>query len=416
MKRLQEFETNSMFLFCLLMIANVCNYFFQVILGNIMTVEDYGVVNTILGIVAILSVPTTIITMISARYTAMYVSLKNNRSVSSVLKFLFGFTLITAGTLLFVGAIGIKQITGLFGFSVFGYVAGALIISVANLAFSVTAGTLQGLKQFFYYGIQAILLGVGKLVLSIVLVILQFRVYGVITAIFIATLLSFMYGMIHIRSYLSNIWKYNLVNIIDIKEFCKYALAVIMAQGSIIAITNGDVLLVKIYFGDTMTGVYSSASVIGKIAMYVTTAIIAALFPMAVEKNQKNEDTFPLFQKAMIYGGAASVGAALGMNLLGNFVIGILFGERYNKAIPYLPYVCIYIVPLTFLTILMNYVLAVGKVKVFSISIFVGLIGILAMAAVMHSSIEKIMIMSGVILFSIFLVNIIWMLWDRRLD
>ena len=72
MKKLQEFEKNSMILFVLLMGANGCNYLFQIIAGNLMEVEDYGVVNTVLGLVGILAIPTTMISMVSARYTAIF--------------------------------------------------------------------------------------------------------------------------------------------------------------------------------------------------------------------------------------------------------------------------------------------------------------------------------------------------------
>ena len=65
MKKLQEFEKNSMILFVLLMGANGCNYLFQIIAGNRMEVEDYGVVNTVLGLVGILTIPTTMISMVS---------------------------------------------------------------------------------------------------------------------------------------------------------------------------------------------------------------------------------------------------------------------------------------------------------------------------------------------------------------
>ena len=61
MKKIQEFEKNSLILFILMMVSNVCNYIFQITVGNMMTVEDYGIVNTVLGIVGILTIPTTII-------------------------------------------------------------------------------------------------------------------------------------------------------------------------------------------------------------------------------------------------------------------------------------------------------------------------------------------------------------------
>lgn len=38
----QEFEKNSLLLFVLMMSANVCNYLFQIVMGNLMEVEQYA--------------------------------------------------------------------------------------------------------------------------------------------------------------------------------------------------------------------------------------------------------------------------------------------------------------------------------------------------------------------------------------
>ena len=49
MKRMKkigrEFEKNSFMLFVLMMSANVCNYLFQIIMGNLMEVEQYAQAN-----------------------------------------------------------------------------------------------------------------------------------------------------------------------------------------------------------------------------------------------------------------------------------------------------------------------------------------------------------------------------------
>ena len=70
----REFEKNSFMLFVLMMSANVCNYLFQIIMGNLMEVEQYAQANTVVSLVGVLSIPTTIITMISARYIALNAS------------------------------------------------------------------------------------------------------------------------------------------------------------------------------------------------------------------------------------------------------------------------------------------------------------------------------------------------------
>ena len=416
MKKIQEFEKNSLILFVLMMSSNVCNYVFQITVGNMMAVKDYGVVNTVLAIVGILSIPTTIITMISARYIALSASKGNEDEISSVLQLLFRFIILVGVILLFFGFIGIRRITQIFNLDSAGYVAGALVIAIVNLIFSVTSGTLQGLKKFFPYGVQTVLTAGGKLAFSILLILLGWRVYGVIAAMLCGIILAIVYGLHHMKSYIRHTFQYQGGSIIDVEEFIRYAIGTIVVQSCVIALTNGDVLLVKAFFSDQDAGIYSSAMVIGKIAMYVSTAVIATLFPLVVERNQKGESTAPILKKALFYGGGMALACAVGMITLGKYVIGILFGERYAAAIVYLPYVCLFVVPLTFISILTNYMLAVGKTKVVGISIGVGLIVIIGSCGVFHDTIPHIMMICGTVLSIVFWGNLLYLWYLNQKD
>lgn len=404
-----SFEKNSMLLFVLMMSANVCNYLFQIIMGNLMEVEQYAQANTVVSLVGVLSIPTTIITMISARYIALNASNEERGYIRSVitlvLKFAMGVGLVLTAVILIL----LNKITSLFALESRCYVIGALVITVANLCYSITSGTLQGLKKFFQYGMQSILIAIGKLIFSIVLVMIGWKVYGIIVAILIGTLLAIVYGVHYMKKY---VWKKNgwvTEHGIDLKEFMHYSIGTIVAQGCVIALTNGDILLVKAYFNDTEAGLYSSASVIGKIAMYVSTAIVATLFPMVVEKHQKGENTENLFRKAMLYGGGMAVACASGMLLFGKLVIGMLFGERYLQAINILPAVCIYVVALTFITVMMNYLLAIDRVKVFGTVMVVSLVTIIVFSVWFHESVTQLMTMAGCILLVAFGLNFLYL-------
>lgn len=405
-KEKNAFEKNSILLFILMMGANVCSYLFQIIVGNLMEVGSFAQVNTVLAIVSVLSIPTTIIIMICARYIAIYVAEHNEQGIVAVMRVLLRFTLIVAAMLVAAILVLMNGITKIFALHSKWYVVGALIIAIVNLFFSITAGTLQGMKRFFPYGVQTILMALGKLVFSVIFIWIGWSVFGVIVAIMIGISLAILYGLYHMGHYVREAICNRGKSGIDAEEFVKYAFGTIVAQGCVVALTNGDILLVKAYFTDTEAGLYSSAMVIGKIAMYVSTAIVATLFPMVVEKYQKGEDTVPLLKKAMLYGGGISALCAIGMVTLGNFVIGTLFGERYLKAISFLPVVCMYVVPLTFITILMNYVLAINKVKVFDILMAVCVIAIIGLSLILHATVQQLMIMCGGVLWIIFLINI----------
>lgn len=416
MKKVQEFEKNSIVLFVLMMSANVCNYLFQIIVGNLLSVEDYGVVNTVVSLIGIFSIPTTIVTLITARYIAICSTETERDTVPKILNLLLKFVTIVSVVLVIIVLCGLNKITALFDIERKGYILGALLVGIVNLFFSITSGTLQGRKQFFSYGIQTIFVATGKLVLSIVLILIGWRIYGVIVAMIIGIIVAIIYGIIHMKAVIRKAIQYRGKAPINILDFSRYAFGVIVAQGCVIAITNGDVLLVKTYFSETDTGIYSSAAVIGKIAMYVSTAVVAALFPMVVELHENGKNTIPLLKKALLYGGGMALICGLGMSFLGKYIICILFGERYTTAILYLPYVCIFVIPLTFVTILMNYVLAIGKTKMFGISTSVALVSIIVFSTMMHDTIGSLMVLSGTILTVLFLENMLYLYYSKKDD
>ena len=185
-----------------------------------------------------------------------------------------------------------------------------------------------------------------------------------------------------------------------------------MAQGCVIALTNGDILLVKAYFDDTQAGLYSSASVIGKIAMYVSTAIGNTFPKWSWKSTRKGRVREKLFWKAMLYGGGMAVICAVSMVLFGKLVISLLFGERYMQAIHILPaWVCVYVVALTFITIMMNYLFRYDdRVKVFGTVMVAGLEAQSAVFSVwFHESVVQLMTMTGCVLLVAFVVNFLYL-------
>ena len=147
----QEFEKNSLLLFVLMMSANVCNYLFQIVMGNLMEVEQYAQANTVVSLVGVLSIPTTIITMISARYIALNASNGRYDRIRDVIHLMLKFASCIGLVLAIVILILLNKITILFALDSKYYVIGALVITIVNLCYSITSGTLQGMKHFFQH-------------------------------------------------------------------------------------------------------------------------------------------------------------------------------------------------------------------------------------------------------------------------
>ncbi len=395
-----------MILFLFMMGTNVCNYLFQIVIGRLLSVTDYGTVNTLMSLIIYFSIPNSIISMIAARYIALYRDMDSKDRIFSVIRFLLKCGVVITVIIVLLSLLFAAPIADLFHLDTRLLVYGCAAIAIINASAAVMYGILQGLQFFFPYGIQGVINAVCKLAGSILLILLGYKAGGVIAAMIIGAALTVLYCAFCIRGYLASAARYKGENVVDFKEFIRFALGMIIAQSSITALTNGDILLVKALFDDTVAGTYSSAMVIGKIAMYVSAAVVAAFFPMVVEEHSKGHDTGRLFRKALLYGGGSSVIMALGLNLLGRYVIGILFGQKYLAAIRYLPAVCMFVVPLTFLTVIMNYVLAIDRAGFFAVSALVSAVIILVSAGFFHTDVVQVMTLCGIILSADVIANL----------
>lgn len=402
MKKDHSFEKNSLIIFVLMQLANVCNYLFQIFTGNLMSVEDYAVLNTLVSLYALFCMPNTIISLICAKFFA---EINSEEEKGAIIKTLMLLVEVVIALIVVVGVIITPLLGSGFGIDNYSYLIVVIAMSVVSIIYYLAYGILQGMQNFVRMGIQSFIASFLKFALTIVFLILGMRIFGALAGILIGTIIAMIYGIYPLRESVVEAFKTKKRK--KIPNFVKFIIGNFIAQGCIIAYTNGDILLIKYYFDSSEAGVYSSAMVIGKIAMYVSTAVVATLFPMVITKKKLGESTKSLFLKALLYGGGASVICSVLMILLGDYVIGIMFGERYAQAVGYLSSVCIYVVPLTFNVILMNYLIALDKLKHFSISSLIGIVLILTSISLKHESIMQVMSIVGFVLTVVFVYNVV---------
>ncbi len=387
-RRAGELEKNSFMLFIIMMFGNFLNYLFQIIMGGLLDVEDYGRLSALLSIIAILSVISGVMTMVTAKYTVEYVHHERLHRLRYLFISILKVIAVFAGAILLLGIVFSSVISRELKIGNDILVIATVIASVVSLFTSVVLGILQGLKRFFHFGMTSFLAILGKFAFGIALVLIGLQLYGPITAIILGMFISFGYGIFQIRSQIIRP-ENDGPEPFPKQMFFRFVGKVIVIQVCISLITNGDILLVKYFFSEQEAGIYSSAMMIGKISLYAATAIVAALFPMTMEKVVKGVGAKRLLFKSLLYSGGIAVLCALVLNLFPDFIINILYGQKYLSSAPLLLPISSLVIPVTIFTILMNYQMATGKTRVLSIT----LIGCIVLSGVLvqffHSSIPQ---------------------------
>ena len=289
-----ELVRGSMILIIMLGLFNVLNYIFQMSMAKLLGPADYGILAVLMSFVYIFGIPSeaiqTIITRYASRFNSkkqygkmkdlLYRSMKKGM-VFSIIVFLIFFIL----SFWFSGILKINTwlliITGLIIFSAF--------IS------PIIRGILQGQKRFFGMGGNFILESLTKVIFSIILVLIGFKVYGAITGVIIGISIAFLFGIFLIRKVIKAKRKAS-----KFTGIYSYNLPVIIAMTSIVLIYSIDIIIARIIFNPETAGIYAFVSLIGKTIFFSSSAIGKAMFPLASEHFSNKIKTGKLLKKSVI--------------------------------------------------------------------------------------------------------------------
>ena len=99
---------------------------------------------------------------------------------------------------------------------------------------------------------------------------------------------------------------------------------------------------------------------------------------------------------------------AVGMNVVGRPLIGLLFGERYLAAIDLLLPISFYVVPVACLTILINYLMPLGRSGFFAVSMTAGYLLIFVLVSRFHHTVAQMLYIMGGGLLLVLAANLIY--------
>jgi len=163
------------------------------------------------------------------------------------------------------------------------------------------------------------------------------------------------------------------------KEMFHYSIPVSITWGILIFISYMDIPLVKHYFNAYQAGIYSSASMIGKIGFFLPTVLLHAFFPEVINNDKLGKSSIPLL--AFMLGMTLLICSSyvLVVFFFKESIITLLFGEKYLLAGEYLTKMTIFMSIVGMITVLFNFFLAKEIYHYLYISIFVIILGVIVL-------------------------------------
>jgi len=359
-----ELFRSSIILIVLSNLGNGINLIFQFFMARMLSDSDFGVFAFLINLFFIFAVPALAIqTAISKKTTEL-----NSKKEYGKIKGLFKQT---TKKLFFISVIlGIIFIILSFLFHKaanidFPILALSSVAIIFSLIGPVILGILQGLKKFTGLGWNGIIGFSTKLILSIILVYMGFRVYGAVIGIIVGMFASWFAALWFIKDFKEE--KEN-AKLYSLKELGPFIVLFVITL-----IYSVDVLLGKFLFDPNLIGNYSRISLLGKMILFACMSISTVMFPISLERHIKGVRSTGIIRKSSILVFVICFFGLLFFYLFPEQIIGLLFGARY-VAFAYL------LLPLGFafsfisgINLIVVYGLSINKFKLRE-SLFLGLL------------------------------------------
>ncbi|MBU1122418.1 MAG: oligosaccharide flippase family protein [Candidatus Omnitrophota bacterium] len=345
--------------------AGVFNLLYHLVTVRILTPQDYGTFNALVSFIMFTSMAVTPFGTTLTRFFTEYIAknkltylvtvfkkLNKRLIISSVFVFLFflmlaspiaGFLKVKSGYIVFCG--------GIIGLSL-----------IAPLVISL----LQSFQKFKSFSFIGIISSLGKLIIGGGLMFAGFKIWGGI--------IGFLVGPITIICvalfFLPRLFRQELKSVsfsdsvlVNIAPIYKYFFPVSVALLSFTFLTTMDVILVKHFFSELDAGYYSIAQMVGKIVLFLPSALAIVILPKSTKAHVTNSSSTKILYKSLFLGGLCCLSFIIITFLFPDLLLKILTGavNPVSKQLVGLFALSMGFYALTFIVI--NFLLAIHNVK-----------------------------------------------------
>ncbi len=313
---------------------NAGNYLFHLISARRLGPARYGDLATLIAIAGLISLPLGGVQLWVARHVAQYQATGDDDAAHWFVHRVGRYLVICAAfaTILLLAMTGPIQ-------HALGIASPAAVAIMALTAFPaivspVTWGLAQGLERF---GLTSLVYAIGPVV-RIGFTLLAFGIGLHVGGAMLATLLSMMVALALpvwvLRRWVGSAPTHG--RRINRGEAFRSLIPVMVGLFAITALTTGDVVVAKVVLTEHAAGIYGTASLVGRVVLYLPAAIVTVLLPRVAARAAGQRDTRDLLVKSIVVTLAFCTALTLVYAAEGQTIMRLAFGVRYESAAPLL--------------------------------------------------------------------------------
>jgi O-antigen/teichoic acid export membrane protein len=367
--------------------SNVLSYAFHFFVSRRLGVDNYGELSALFATTVIASVPATFLVIIVVKYAAEFRALGDDARIRA----LIGWITVVMGAFAVAALLLVCAASG--AIAGFLHIGDRLAVVLAGffIAFfllsPVLRAVLQGVEDFVGFSISICIEAGGKAVVGVALVYLGFGIRGALIGWIVGVALAVAYTYFELWRRYRHAGKLPLY--IDVRRLMITSARVGATTLLMTSLVSTDVLMAKHYFPASSAGLYSAASLAGKMLLYLVGFVPTVVLPMASNRAASGLRPLPVF----LQGTAVLVLlAGAGLTLYATFpagVVGALAGKAFLRAAPLvLPYGTAMVL-IALLNATVNYKMAIHRFD-YVVPLAIITVGEIAAIGAWHGSLQDV--------------------------
>jgi O-antigen/teichoic acid export membrane protein len=357
--RSRPLVTIGLLVFAASMALNLSGFVFHAIVSRRLGVQQYGEFYALIAAYSIASLPAQFFSPVVTKFAAEFLVLRDEAHLRGLFRTVTA--IFTALGVMYIGGalLGARSIAGFLHLAP-AFVVLTGVMSAIGILSTVMRAFGQGMQQFGLYAgslSTEAFAKVGAVVIATLLVLHVGAVVGAFLFGLLAGLIAMFFPLCRIMGHAPHDhvvldWRRIMVTV---------AGAASLAFTSVV-ISFADVLIVKHYFSAQEAGLYSAASLGGKMLLYFLGFIPALLLSHAAHSHAKGESTRKALATALGVTVAVGIAGVAVYACFGRLILRALVGGGFDAA---LPLMIPYVVGMTFLAVanaLASYGLATHRI------------------------------------------------------
>lgn len=345
-----KFLTDSGFMLASSVVVNLANYVFHIGGARLLSVQGYGVLQTVINLINTITVVSVIIRI---QFTKQYASYFHQGKANQAYGFFWKSTklIVTLGMLVLLGFMIIASKVKLgFGNVTSEQLLVVLIVSLLTMVLANIRAVMRGELKIWKLATNTNFQSIARVVVIIPLLYFGFKIQGAVWGLVLVYILSVAYGALQIKE--GFVKKSLISKNINLKSFSKESVWTMVGFLGLTSLISTDLLLVQKYLSSD-AGFYSGLMLFGKAIIFSTTPLSAVIIPTIIA-SKKMKDKKNIIILAIVGSVAISSGILAIYYFFPLQIIRFAVSDTYLVIIPYLVKYSIFVVMYSLCYLIVN--------------------------------------------------------------